>query len=67
MSDIPKLPVFKIPPELLRELKDADSSLAQMKKNIDALKAIGVDVSTMEETFNTVSKARAVILEAFGQ
>jgi len=67
MSDIPKLPVFKIPQELLRELKDADSSLAQMKKNIDALKAIGVDVSTMEETFNTVSKARAVILEAFGQ
>lgn len=67
MSDIPKLPVFKIPAELLRELKDADSSLANMKKNIEALRAIGVDVSEMEDTFNTVSRARAVILEAFGQ
>jgi len=67
MSDIPKLPNFKIPPQLLKELRDADKSLEDMKKKMDALRAIGVDVSSMEDTFNTVSKARAVILEAFGQ
>lgn len=67
MSDILQAPSFKIPHELIRQLKESDVQLAIMKKNIDALKSIGIDVTELESTYKTVSTARSVLLEAFGK
>jgi len=66
MSDMP-LKNLKIPPELVKQLKDADTNLTAMRKNLDGLKSMGIDTTDLEKMYSDVSRAREVMLKALGE
>jgi hypothetical protein len=66
MNVIPEMPNLKIPPELIRQLKDSEANLSLMRKQIDVLKALGGNTQELEDVYNNVSRMRDVILKAFG-
>lgn len=66
MSDISKINPLKMPPALMKQLKDSDGQLEGVKKIIEGLKSMGWDTREMEVVYDTITKARETLLKTYG-
>jgi len=56
---------FQLPEAMIAQLRDSGPTMEAAKAAMDAMKALGMDVTELEKTYSTISASRKIMLDAF--
>lgn len=57
---------FKLPPEVLQNLRDMDKTIAEAEKGIKSLKSLKMDVSALTGQIEWAKEVQKTLLRDFG-